>query len=223
MALDQDNGLIYCADLGYKNNEYYGRKKMLAFDLDGTLKHSYALNNITLPKFIAINRNYDIIMSDVTKKCLSKFDKQGKYLSCLGDVKDPAFITVSDDDSIIVADHSNNRICIFNTDGKMTHTFGTSGTGKGQLKGPYGVATDGNNILVADNGNKRIQVFRLDGTFVSIIESKDSPLISPLGLAITGDGYVYVVDQKMHGIKKYKYKNTNECPEYPNTSQCLQQ
>ena len=69
------------------------------------------------------------------------------------------------------------------------------------------MATDGEYILVADSGNKRIQVYKLDGTFVSMIESPNDPLKTPRGLAVTKNGYVYVVDCDNHCIKKYKYRN----------------
>ena len=206
MAFDQHNGLIYCVELQYKGNAFYPRQIMLAFNLDGELQHTCNLSNSNFPICIAINRQQDIIISDITKKCLCKYDKQGKYLGSMGFLKCPAFITIGEDDCIIVADRDDDCICIFNPDGTVRHTFRTSGTGKGQLRRPYGVATDGDLILVADSGNNRIQVFRCDGTFVSMIESKDDPLNTPMGLLITGDGYVYVADMNHHCIKKYKYK-----------------
>ena len=212
MALDQNNGLIYCIEAGYQNGAFYPRQMILVFNLEGQLQHSYKLSNCTSPYFIAINTERDIIISDTTKKCHCKLDKQGKYLSCMGDLNFPAFITTSDDDSIIVTERDNDSICVFNPDGKFRHKFGTSGTGKGQLKSPYGVATDGQLILVADMGNNRIQVFRCNGTFVSMIESKDDPLNMPCGLLITGDGYVYVADMNNNCIKKYKYKWLTQFP-----------
>ena len=206
MALDQNNGLIYCIETGYKNNAFYARQMMLVFDLDGELQHSYKLSNCTSPYFIAINTEQDIIISDIDEKCLCKLDKQGKYLSCMRDLEYPTFSTIGNDDSIIVADANSDSICIFNPDGKLRHKFGTCGTGKAQVKKPLGIATDGDNILVADSENNRIQVFRYNGSFVSMIESKDDPLNTPQGLMITEDGFVYVADQKHHCIKKYKYK-----------------
>ena len=203
MALDQDNGLIYCAEIGHKCYDFYRRNKMLVFNLRGELQHSYNLKNTTWPNFIAINRNDDMIISDHTNGCLCKFSKQGKYLGCMGEFIFQAFITVRDDDSIIVAYRDAGNVCIINTDGTR-HKFGNVGTGKGQLVRPYGTATNGDNILVADSGNNRIHVFTCDCTFVSMIESEDDILNFPVGLVVTQDGYVYVVDQGHNCIKKYK-------------------
>ena len=147
-----------------------------------------------------------MIVSDINKKRLCKVDKEGKYICCMGDFKYPAFITIGDDDSIIVPDKLDDCIYIFNPDGTIKHKFGTSGTGKGQLRKPWGVATDGDNILVSEEENNRVQVFKCNGEFVSVIESKDDPLNSPYGLVVTEDGYVYVADFGNHCIKKYQYK-----------------
>ena len=198
VALDQDNELIYCI----KPSD----KLMLVFDLEGQLQHSYKLDIMDDPRRIAINRHYEIIISDISGR-LCKFNKQGKHLSCMGNLKLPGSIAISNDDSVIVSDIDDDCVYVFSPDGSVRHKFGSSGTGKGQLKWPYGVATDGEYILVADSGNNRIQVFRYNGTFVSMIESKDDPLLYPFGLLVTGDGYVYVADFLNHCIKKHKYRH----------------
>ena len=206
MALDLNNRLIFCAEIGFKENEYSAKTNMLVFNLDGNFQDSCALSDFTFPLSTAINRKGNIIVSDINKKRLCKVDKKGKYICCMGDFKYPAFITIGDDDSIIVPDKLDDCIYIFNPDGTSKHKFGTSGTGKGQLRKPWGVATDGDNILVSEEENNRVQVFKCNGEFVSMIESKDDPLNMPCGLVVTGDGYVYVADFGNHCIKKYKYK-----------------
>ena len=122
-------------------------------------------------------------------------------------IKRPGYISINDDDSIIVPDRTEDCIYIFNPDGTVKHRFGSSGTGKGQLKGPYGIASDGEYILVTEERNNRLQVFRHDGTFVSILGNGEDPLLTPRGMAVTKDGHVYVVDRGHHCIKKYKYKD----------------
>ena len=199
IALDQDNELIYCTK---RRGEM-----MLVFDLEGQLQHSYKLNITDNTGYIAIFRHYEIIVSDSYNGRLCIFNKEGKHLSCMGNLEGPGSIAISNDDSIIVADVLDDCVYVFSPDGSVRHKFGSSGTGKGQLKWPHGVATDGEYILVADSANDRIQVFRYNGTFVSMIESKDDPLQYPWGLLVTGDGYVYVADNDNHCIKKYKYRH----------------
>ena len=205
MALDHSDGLIFCVEIGLKDGEYSQRTNMIVFNLEGVFQHSFCLNDIAWPVFISFDKYHSIIMSDITNKCLCKFDKQGKYLGSMGNFKYPAYITTNDDDSLIVTDKDNDCVYIFNSNGTVRHKFGNTGTGKGQLKKPHGVATDGEYILVADSENDRIQVFNCNGQFVSILESKDDPLNSPRGL-VTRDGYVYATDNGNNCIKKYRYK-----------------
>ena len=207
VALDFNNGLIYCIDIVLKNEVYSKGNNMLVFNLDGEFQHIYNLSNVPNPITIALNNHGDLFISDITKLRVVKVDKEGNSLCQMGDFGYPGCITIADDDSVIVSDNENDCIYIFNPDGSTRHKFGSSGTGKGQLTKPWGVATDGEYILVAESENNRIQVFRCDGTFVSMIESQDDPLNTPRGLAVTKDGHVYVADCNNHCIKKYKYRD----------------
>ena len=207
MALDPISELIFCVEDGYKDGKYYPKTNMLVFNLKGKRKHSYHLNSTDYPGFITINNYHDILITDIRKKCIHKFDKHGKYLSSMGNFNLPTFVTISDYGSIIMADTNDDCIYILNPDGTIKRKFGSFGTGKGQLDGPYGVATDGEYILVVDGANNRIQVFKNNGEFVSMIESKGDPLKGPYGLAVTRDGHVYVADRRNHCIKKYKYRH----------------
>ena len=207
MALDLNNGSIYCTDVVRKNDIYSAGNNMLKFNLDGKLQDMYQLNDMKYPLYLATNSQNDIFITDLTKKCLVKVDKKGNKLCHMGDFKYPGYVTVADDGCIIVPDRDSDCIYIFNPDGSVKHKFGCSGCERGQLKEPLGVAFDGNNILVTDSGNDRIQVFQLDGTFVSAIASLDDPLKDPRGLAVTKDGHVYVADCGNYCIKKYKYRD----------------
>ena len=207
IALDLDNGLIFCTEMLYQKHSLQNGYKLLVFDLDGELRHTYPLSDSPNPVFIAINKKGDLIMSDIQKKCLVKVDKEGKLLNYIGDFKLPSYVTVGDDDSIIVADRNDDCVYIFDPDGTIRQKIGSSGTGKGQLLQPRGVATDGEMILVTDCGNKHIQMFKSDGTFVSMIESSEDPLAEPRGLAINKDGYVYIGSTTDNCIKKYKYRD----------------
>src|SRR4029450_1410163 len=63
--------------------------------------------------------------------------------------------------AVAVEHHSNNhRIQKFDASGAFLTTWGSWGSGNGQVSEPRGVATDGSgNVYVADTGNHRIQKF----------------------------------------------------------------
>ena len=208
MALDTNKGLLFCMEILQDNTNLTKEKRILVFNFKGELKRTYTPINIINTLFIAINKQSELILCDIGKQCLTKVDKNGEFLCNIGNLKLPGHICISNDDSMIVPENANDCICIFNADGTLRHKFGSTGTGKGQLKQPCGVATDGEYILVGEIGNKRIQVFKNDGTFVSMIESFENPLLKPQGLAVTRDGHVFVSDMDNHCISKYKYKGT---------------
>ena len=135
VALDLNSGLMYCTDVVLWNdpNNYAAGNNMLVFNLDGELQHIHNLSEMSACTSITINSQGDLVIADLTKKCLSKVDKVGNYHCHMGKFKEPFNITVADDDSIIVSDFGDDCIYIFNPDTTIRHRFGSSGTGKGQL------------------------------------------------------------------------------------------
>ena len=59
-----------------------------------------------------------------------------------------------------VAESRSSRVSVFHTLGQFVHSFGKRGTGRGELKGPRGIAIDEDGfVFVCDVGNNCIQVF----------------------------------------------------------------
>ena len=207
MALDADRGLLFCMEIKKQISNLPVRwKSILVFNLEGELQHSYSPPNISNAHHIAINAQGELVVSDFGGQRLCKLDSNGNFLCHMGKFKWPGCIAITDDGTMIVPDFIDDRVYILNKDGTVRHQFGSSGTGKGKLKQPCGVAHDGENILVAEQGNDRIQVFKFSGKFVSVIDSSDDPIRTPSGLAVSKDGHVYLADRKNHCIKKYKYR-----------------
>jgi hypothetical protein len=67
---------------------------------------------------------------------------------------------------VYVADNSNSRISVFNNGGQFLRSFGSPGSGAGNLSGPYGVAVaaDGT-VYVTDTFNYRLDDIGADGGF----------------------------------------------------------
>ena len=211
MAVDEVKGNIICPEVYSGVVRYSSGNKVLVFDVEGELQHEDTNNIMYIGRHIAMNNRGDMIISDFKANSISIQDKQGKLISEIKkpeiSLNGPTFMCIQEDNSIILSDTGNRCIKILNSEGNFLYQIGSYGKKAGQMLHPSGVATDGENILVVDGGlfNGCIQVFKLDGTFVSIIESKDDSLKEPRGLAVTKDGHIYVVDQKNHCIKKYKY------------------
>ena len=98
------------------------------------------------------------------------------------------------DGRVYVADFDNDRIQVFSRDGVALFTFGSSGRGSGQLRGPAGIALDRDGrVWVADHYNHRIQCFGADGQFRSEWPAGDADA-APLGVAVDALGRVYAGD-----------------------------
>src|SRR5262245_19962818 len=73
-------------------------------------------------------------------------------------------IAVDSMHNVFVADSSSTRIEKYSPDGELLLSFGTTGSGPGQLDRPSDVALDSaGNIYVADTNNNRIQKFSSSG------------------------------------------------------------
>ncbi len=120
--------------------------------------------------------------------------------------------------NVYVAGYETNEIAKIALDDTCT-TWGTTGTGNGQFKTPYGVrvATDpvlGREILyVADALNFRVQTFELDGTFIDKFGVEGTPettgtitTMRRSAVATDGSGDVWVSD--LWGFKVERFERT---------------
>jgi len=86
-------------------------------------------------------------------------------------------------------------------------SFGTSGTGNGQLARPLGLAVDKNGELwVADSNNNRIQRFNAKGEYMFKFGSSgsaDGQLNTPTDIAIDGEGNLWVTDSGNDRLQKF--------------------
>ncbi|WP_312473445.1 6-bladed beta-propeller [Neobacillus sp.] len=98
-----------------------------------------------------------------------------------------------------VSDTKNNRVVAFDVGGNLLYSFGEEGTGKGQFKFPYGIATDDKGrVFVADLFNGNISIFNEKGKFIDYFAQKtltDKKISTPAALRII-DKKVYITDIK---------------------------
>ena len=118
-----------------------------------------------------------------------------------------------------VADYGNHRIQLMGSDGlwrvaggKAGDGAGTEGRGAGEFRYPSGIAVDGNGVVwVADSFNHRIQSKGSDGRWrvaggkpgggEGAIGSGAGEFRFPSGIAVDGNGVVWVADFGNHRIQ----------------------
>ena len=89
------------------------------------------------------------------------------------DLKGQWGVAVNVSQQIVVAEPSGNCISIFSGSGEKVRSFGSYGSGPGQLYYPHGVAlTAAGDILVCDCYNHRIQLFSPEGRSLVCVGSR---------------------------------------------------
>ena len=104
---------------------------------------------------------------------------------------------------VLVAELNGSCISVLTPEGEKIHTFGTKGSGEGQLNYPCGIAVDrDDNIYVVDDNNHRIQKFTPTGKFIAAVGNRGSNHLQfnyPAGICFNQrNNNLYVCDQLNH-------------------------
>ena len=118
----------------------------------------------------------------------------------------PRGTTTNSKGQVLVAEQKGNCISVLTPEGENIRTFGTEGSGEGQLNNPCGITVDrDDNIYVVDNTNHRIQKFTPTGKFVAAVGNQGSnhlQFASPIGICFNQrNNNLYVCDQLNHRIQ----------------------
>lgn len=118
----------------------------------------------------------------------------------------PSDVAVGGDGRIYVVDSGNHRIAVFERGGKRLFTFGSHGSGPGQLRDPVGIGIDASGkVYVADKGNHRIQIFAANGTYARALAVKaGGKNVAPVDVAVDAAGKtVYVTGNSNHKVMAF--------------------
>ncbi|GAC1324876.1 MAG: hypothetical protein NVSMB25_22830 [Thermoleophilaceae bacterium] len=186
------------------------------------------------PDNLAVDTRGDVYVADRDNNRIQEFSSAGGFLRRFGrnggdgsagrgngEFNRPRGVTTDGFGNVYVADSRNNRIKKFAPGGALLMRIGrnggdgSAGSGNGEFSDPRGMATDAvGDFFVADHGNNRIQKFSPDGVFLARLGRNGgdgSPgagpgeFRQPRGLAIDGDGDIYVADKSNNRIQKLSH------------------
>jgi tripartite motif-containing protein 71 len=131
----------------------------------------------------------------------------------------PEGIDVDREGNVFVNEIGENRINIFNSNGTLISTWGSSGEDLGQFSHPHGNEIEDENnqdindvfVYIADQNNDRIQKFTKDGTFVTTWGEEgegNGQFLHTHGIDLDSEGNVYVSDRDQPSIQKFSSNGT---------------
>ena len=134
----------------------------------------------------------------------SPVEKLGTPILTLGGVRSPWGVAINQRGEVMVTERSGHCVSVFSPSGEKLRSFGTRGSGQGQLYTPFGVAVDGEgNILLTDI--YRIQKFTAEDRFLAAVAAQVSvPLQFDYSTDIafnTSSNKVYVLDHMNHLVQ----------------------
>jgi RHS repeat-associated protein len=108
--------------------------------------------------------------------------------------------------NVFVSDVGDCRVEELSSTGAVLRTFGSCGSGSGQLNSPSGLALDPEgNVWVADYGNNRLEEFSNTGSYMRTVGSAgtgNGQLKSPRSLVFAGSN-VYVSDTGNNRVEEF--------------------
>jgi RHS repeat-associated protein len=154
-----------------------------------------------VPEGIAVDSKGNIFVADRGNKRVQEFNSEDAYVRSISKAEEnegPFYLNIDSSGNLWVAYSWDNKIGEFTNEGTLIRTWGTAGSGPGQLNIPYGVAVGPEgHVWVSEYGNNRVQVFTPAGEYLYGFGSKGNGPgqfnQSPHGLAFYGSN-VYVLD-----------------------------
>jgi DNA-binding beta-propeller fold protein YncE len=226
VAIDRDGVSVWVGErCGQNSCAGSDLDPILKFDSTGRLVKSFGKGLLLSPHGITVDRQGNVWVTDCA--CTGsleqrsqpgkghqvfKFSPDGKLLLTLGKpgggrgeeyFYQPNDVLVAPNGDIFVAEgHSdapdaNARILKFDRTGRLLRTWGSKGSGPGELAQPHALAMDSQGrLFVGDRSNNRIQIFDQNGRYLD----EWRQFSRPSGLEIDRNDMIYVADSESGSV-----------------------
>jgi sugar lactone lactonase YvrE len=118
----------------------------------------------------------------------------------------PSGVALDASGDVWATDAGKNDVVEFSPQGRVLRTFGTPGSGNGQLNDPEAIAVSGGDVYVADAGNSRVEEYTTAGRFTATIGGPGTgsgQFTTPEGVAADASGTIYVSDTPNDRIEEF--------------------
>lgn len=215
VAIAKD-GTIYIADAGESNRirkiSPDGNVTTLAGGNEGFADGVGSSASFNTPSALALGPGGNLFVADTGNNRIRKITPDGRVSTVAGDgtagyvdgpvmkaqFNGPIGLAVSEAGDIYVADTYNDVIRMITTEGEVTTIAGAGSPGyaDGEQKAalfdtPCGIVILNNMLIVADTGNDLLRRVSAEGS-VTTLQVSGQNLLSPIGLAVSHDNYLYV-------------------------------
>ncbi len=171
LAIDTENRQLYVVDTQADQVVVYDADTLKEKRRIGTGGKNHTLNtpgDFSLPTFVALDKDWNVYVSDTMNYRIEIFDADGGYITQFGKHCDgpgcfahPKGVAVDSDGHIWVADPMLDLLQAFNRDGQLLGIVGGHGNFLGQFSSLVGVFIDKNNrIFTSEQFPGRVQQFR---------------------------------------------------------------
>lgn len=206
------DGRVYVSDLEARAIRVYTREGRHLFTFNAI--DDGANTELRNPVHLALDANGDLWVTDRRLQAVYVFDRDGNYLRKFLPDNDAEFkwtplaLTVDATGNVYVTDVGNTKkhqVLYFDPQGAKTAQFGETvqvdrlRRSPGGFYFPNGLAAYGGLVLISDGDNRRVQVYDSAGEYRYIIETQGVPR----GIAVDGQGRVFVVDALSHQVDIY--------------------
>ena len=164
------------------------------------------------PSGIAAAPDGGVWVADAQLALVAHLDKDGNPLAAIGKglLKRPTGVAWDPAGRrLFVADAYAHQIKVFDAEGALIETLGRRGDAPGEFNFPSHLALAGDELYVTDTMNGRVQAIPLSGGAPRIFGERGlyvGNLVRPKGVAVDGEGNVYVVESYYDNLLVFNRK-----------------
>ncbi len=164
-------------------------------------EQAIGLQKFVAPVGVALGAEGDIYVTDSELALVAHLDREGQPLEVIGRniLQRPTGVAYDPvRKRLYVADTRANDIKVFDSSGALINVFGESGESKDSLSFPTFLALRGDTLYVSDTMNARVQLrSAATGAYLDKVGARGmyvGNLVRPKGVALDGEGNLYVVE-----------------------------